>query len=619
MTTTNRNDIICIMAGRINDNKIFLVNYQTAYDGTRATVTHVAAVSADGKVRREWDSLDAALHGVSELGAVVAYVWDMSTWGCFLDHYALSRGMKHADEVERTNAYGRVADECWNALYAAGRGVMNFKLTLRRTRKTHNFGGGRIGALHTVEYRGLSAFFGGMRLDETATACNADGEGADALRVIYMEYVRIYSRLSGEDVQTRAYMSRVYTIGGAARRKYLQTRYGVDSLARYQKEHSATEAMEDYLRERRLLLSGMCFFPDAAVRKLHTGTLYKYDVNSLYTSIADTAGELGFPEETDFNAFCRDRSDEYAYIIVVKDFRAWLKKDAAPVFQSPFPAVGGTGNNINIDHQIAMFRELWDALHKYYLFEDFEIVTVLRCKKLNDPAIVQYNRYFEGEKMKADAEGDKLLRRVCKLYMNNIIGKMSQKTKYIPIIPRYNAANDMVAFARGEMVDNWEKGHFDFVRGAYIYTLARVRVMEDIYRFMGAKSGIYHYYTDTDSIVTDLKMPEDAIDPRKIGAYKVERTYDAFGVIGKKVYYGHSAEAGDELICAGIPRGLVLSQIADAYGDLPPDGVFCVLKMDMKYHVPRHIRVSGGAACVDIEVKISEVENGICDSLFTVG
>ena len=609
-----------VMAGRISDNKIFLVDYQTAYDGTRSTVTHVAAVSADGKVHREWDDLDAALHGISELGAVVAYVWDMSTWGCFLDYYALSRGMKHADEAERANAYGRVNEECWNALYAAGRGVMNFKLTLRRTRKTHNFGGGRIGALHTVEYRGLSAFFGGMRIDEAAAACKTDGDGVDALRGIYAEYIRVYSRLSGEDVQTRSYMSRVYTIGGAARRKYLRTRYGVDSLARYQKEHPATEAMEDYLRERRLLLSGMCFFSDTSVRKLHTATLYKkYDVNSLYTSIADTAGELASPEKTDFNAFCRERSGEYAYIIIVKDFRAWLKKGAAPVFESPFPAVGGTGNNINIDHQFAMFRELWDALHKYYLFEDFEIVTVLRCKKLNDTAIVQYNRYFEGEKMKADAEGDKMLRRVCKLYMNNIIGKMSQKTKYIPIIPRYNAANDMVVFARGELVDNWEKGHFDFVRGAYIYTLARVRVMEDIYRIMGAKSGTHHYYTDTDSIVTDLQMGAADIDPRKIGAYKVERTYDAFGVIGKKVYYGHSAEVGNELICAGIPRGLVLSQIAEAYGDLPPDGVFDVLKMDIKYHVPRHIRVSGGAACVDIEVKISEVKDGIYDSLFTVG
>ena len=594
--------------GGIKLNKIFVCDYTTVYDGEHAAVTRAEVLSADGRIRREYDNIYSLFEGLNNLGAAYVFVWDMSFFGCFCDYWALKTGLKTAADAERANAYGRVNEECFSVMYAAGRGVTNFRLTLRRTAKTHNFGSGRKGGLHTVEYRGMSAFFPGLKPDETALKCGG-GEGVDALRNIFNEWVRIYTHLSGEDVLKSNYMRKVYTIGGAAKRKYLKTKYGKDSLSAYQKEHPQAEVLEDYYRERRLLLSGMCFFPDSNARELYSIPLKKYDVNSLYTSVADNVGALAPPEKTDFENFIRDRSSDYVYIIVVRDFCAYKKKNAPPVFQTPFGTCE-SGNIVQIKEQFAMFRDLWDALHKFYLFEDFEVMSVMRCRRIDDPAIREYNLFFETEKISAEVRGDSLMRRVSKLFMNNIIGKFVQKTKYIPITPVLDKARDMVTFERGDLVDNWEKGHFDYIRGAYIYTMARVRVMNDIYKLLGPEAGKHHFYTDTDSIVTDVSFPPDSVDSKVIGKYKIERIYEHFGVIGKKIYYGYDSEHGGELTCAGVQKGLCLRVIKETYGELSPQDVFKVLTSDIKYSIPRVERVSGGAAVIYIEQKTSELREG---------
>lgn len=594
--------------GCIKLNKIFVCDYVTVFDGERAEVVKASVLSADGTIRREYDSIYSLYEGINNLGAVYVFVWDMSMFGCFCDYWALKTGLKTAADAERANIYGRVNEECFSVMYAAGRGVTNFRLTLRRTAKTHNYGSGRKGGLHTVEYRGMNAFFSGMKFADVAAKCGG-GEGVDALCNVFNEWARIYTRLAGEDVLTHNYMRKVYTIGGAAKRKYLKTRYGKISLSAYQKEHPQVEALEDYYRERHLLLSGACFFPDDNAGKLYDIPLKKYDVNSLYTYIADTVGELGTPEKTDFDHFIRDRTGEYAYIIVVRDFCAYRKRGAPPVFQSPFKTCE-SGTIIQIKEQFAMFRDLWDALHKFYLFEDFEVMSVMRCKIIDDPHMRTYNEFFEHEKMHAEETRDALMRKTSKLFMNNLIGKFVQKTKYIPITPVLDRVRDMVVFERGDLVDNWERGHFDYIRGAYIYTKSRVKIMNDIYKLLGKNAGAHHFYTDTDSIVTDIEFPPEIVDGKAIGKYKIEREYTYFGVIGKKIYYGYSPENGGELTCAGVPKGLCLSAISETYGELSPPEVFRVLTMDIKYSIPRTERVSGGAAKIYLDQKISEIRGG---------
>lgn len=581
------------------------MEFETACDDEeRAAIVRVRAVRLDGQACFETDgpnALASAFEQFNNRGAFEVFVWDMPFFGCFCDTYAARAGLTEYDKAEKKTCYkGKkiAVAACYSVLYGAAYGILNFRLSMPRTAKTHEFGGGRVGAMHSVEYRGLHGFFHGSTETSVFDALGIpQGDPLERGRALLEEFLRELSELSGEDATRREYLSSVYTVGGAARRAYLKCRYGVGRLPRYHKEHEATEAMDDYLRTRRLQLSGMCFFPADTRGVLHEGELYKYDVNGLYSATSNECGELTFPRASTFEEFERDRDPSHVYIIVVSGLIAFRRKDMPNVFMEPF---GGLDSNIiDIPNEFAMFRELWDALHRFYIFEEFDVIKVLRMEKRHDSAIIDYNEKFQALKASATVEGNAVKRELAKNFLNNLVGKFTQRTRYATIVPKYDRERDIIDFERGEVIDNWEKGHFDFIRGAYIYTMARVRVMIDIANVCGGRDGAaaHHFYTDTDSIVTDLRIPAEYVDPVRLGAYKLERVYTAFGVMGKKVYYGRTSDGVDELTAAGMPKGAVMRYIRETYGDgLSPPEVWAILTSGARYELPYKVRVKGGAA-----------------------
>ena len=432
---------------------------------------------------------------------------------------------------------------------------------------------------------------------------------ADAGRVLLKDFFEKFTELAGEDATALGYLRNVYTIGGAARRAYLKIRYPKGNLKTYQKYHHCDEKFEDYFRIRHLQLSGMCFFPEKRRGELVKKTIYKYDVNGLYSYTANTCGELTYPRRASFNEFVRDRSFDVVYIIVVEGLIAYRKRGMPNAFADPY---GGTDADvIHIEGEFAMFRDLWDALHLYYDFEEYKVIDVFKCEKRGDPSMQEYNERFQRMKSAAAERGDALSRSLAKGFLNNLIGKFTQRTKYIEANARYNECTDMVEFVEGDILNNWEKGHFDFIRGAYIYTMARVQVMLDIARVCKGDGGAaaHHFYTDTDSIVTDIPLPSEMVDPYRLGAYKLERKYSAFGVMGKKLYYGRTQDGQDELTAAGIPKGLVVEEIHKLYGDeLTPEETWQVLLSGAAYEAYFNSRTKGGGAQLLSPVHVGEVD-----------
>lgn len=599
-------NVVVNSSGRaLRPDRIFMLEFESSYDGTHASVVRARAVRrSDGRVFELEPAVGMIAERLNNLGAVFVWVWDISFWGGFLFDYALSNGMKSFEEAEKRKRGRGAAEPCYSALCSASHGCLNFRLTLRRTALSHGNRGGRVGGLHTVEYRGVAPFFQYKPFEKIAAAC-----GCDDLLGVYKNFVRSYSELAGEPVETFAYLRKVYTIGGAARRKYLIERYGSSSLLKYHKEHPQDEECDDYFRARKIVLSGMCFFPSRIRGELVKKRLIKYDVNSLYSDIANKAGDLGYPRECTFEEFTHGRNDDkVTYVIVLRGLVAYRKREMPNCFCSPFDNAGG--DYINIPQQFAMFRELYFALQKFYTFEEFEVMRVFRVEKFEDPAIQRYNDFFAAKKIECDRLGDGVGRMVAKLFLTNICGKMIQNTRYVPVIPFFDESGKIVIFKHGKVVDNWEKGHFHLLRGAYIYTLARVRVMNDILELLkGCKNPAeHHFYTDTDSIVTDVSMPTSAIDAERVGAYKVECEYDMFGVFAKKVYFGRKTDGTCDLTAAGIRKGTVLEQIAEAYGDLPAEQIFEILKTPAKYETWVQVQVSGGKVWIPKLVRVQDID-----------
>ena len=594
----------------IGDRFFWAVSARVEVVGERAVIRSVSAESLTGR-RLDFGGLPdvgAVLEALNNQGAKYVFAWDFDLFGGLIEYYALKNEMRfYADAEKRTSGRG-AAEECWSELHSAA-GFLNLRMTLRRTAKTHDNGGGKIGALHTVEYRGLDVFFRGLKITDILDYCGAVESGDEAhdlvqcLRVFFSSYETV----TGECVRTHKYLRRVYTIGGAARRMYLRERYGRPSLKDYQREHPQNKEQEEYFRDRALLLPGLCFFPSGIERKLVKKPLKKYDVNGLYTSISNSVGDLGPLEHSTFDAYMHPSTREgYVYILIVKNVILYKKPDVPLAFADPF--THHYVNTVSIEREWAVFGELWAELHKYFTLEEFEIVDVVRFKKTVDPAIIRYNAHMLSFKNDGKKTGRAAERQVAKFFLNNLIGKFTQKTKYVEYNYYYEPKIDAVKSSRGKVIDNWDRGHFHFVRGAYIYTMARVRIMRDILELLPLDGKPHHYYTDTDSIITDVTFPSDLVDDYALGAYKLEEEYTEFGVIAQKVYYGRTKAGEDKLTAAGMPKGRVMQDIHDSYGVLSADEVWDILNSSAEYYVPSVERIPGGSAVIYRPVRVNAID-----------
>ena len=587
--------------------QIYWADCLFSYDGKRANISSLVLTRYPDASHLEVDcsTLESAIDGIVNSGAKRVFVWDADMLGGFFEYYALKKNLRDIKEVE-CDSHGRPREECFSVMYNNGRGILNIRLTLRRTKTGFRTRGARVGQLRTVELRGLMPYFGA--LSETAAGEKFGTSGVGFLAL----FDRVYSRLCREPVMARRYLLRVYTAGGAARRLYLRMRYGKDSLREYQREHPANRDIDLYFRARKLLLPGLCTFPAANQGKLIEAKLTKYDVNGLYSYIADHCGELGPVRESDFFNFIRDRDGKYEYIIVVKGLTMFRKDGMPEVFSSPFLPNSSTGA-IYIEEEFALFRELWDCLHIFYNFEEYEVVRVFRAERRKDSAITEYNSALEAIKESASANGDAAERWVSKLLLNNLYGKFAQRTAFSIIHGFYDEEVDCVAYKTeaGGCDENWEARHFDFVRGAMVYVLARVKLMRDLLDLPSPDGELinHHFYSDTDSIVTDLTLPAEMISETETGKYKIEEEIKAFGVFAKKVYYRRLKDGRDVVTAAGIERGSVVRHVSEAYGEgLPPRVFWDILKHGGRIPVCVKKRVPGGTAQIVQLFRIDEID-----------
>ncbi len=557
------------------------------------------------------DALGALFVRMTNAGARYVFVWDMAFFGGFCIYTALKNGLKEFKEADKKKTRAGIpvmTESCYSALYTASQGLTNFRLTLPRTGKTHKSGSGKMGAMRTVEYRGLSELFGGHTPQaEAYEQLHITGGGCEALRALFLRWCEAYEQTTGENFLTLGVLRKVYTIGGAAKRLYLRMRYGSASVSKYHKEHFADAEADDYLRVRGLLIGGLCGYPRRIEGKLIEKDLTKYDVNGLYSYTADEVGELGYPSESSFAEFRGDKSGKNVYIIILRSALFVLKKDYPEIFFDPFSKL--LTPVIEVEQPWALFGELFDILQKYYTFEDFDIVRVLKCEKRADPVMRQYNDKFRAQKIAAKEGGNECLYLIAKLFLNSLLGKFVQNTRYVERLAVFDHTDDCVTFERGQVKDNWEHGHFDFIRGAYIYAMAKVKVMQDILKLTEGQEdrAAHHFYTDTDSIITDLKLPWDMVDDAASGKYKVERRLKAFGVIARKTYYEYTGDGVHRVTAAGITRGSVVKQVKGAE-HMSAGEFWAELTSGRDFYAPYSEYISGGVKRIKIPVKVGKID-----------
>lgn len=189
---------------------------------------------------------------------------------------------------------------------------------------------------------------------------------------------------------------------------------------------------------------------------------------------------------------------------------------------------------------------------------------------------------WAGEKARADKEGNKALRQICKLLMNNLYGKFSTNPKRRSKYPVYSISQDCVCYrpiitkcttkdGKPQLNENGEQLETDFeIRdavylpvGAYITAWARyttITAAQAIHEKSLKETGVSRFcYSDTDSIhVIGTELPDNIdIDPYRLGAWKHESTFKRARFIQAKRYIEDELQDDGtselKVTCAGMP------------------------------------------------------------------
>ncbi len=571
--------------------------------GNRITRIEVLLLNGERKDFEGAEALSALFEWSVCAGVNMLYVWDFYIFGMFCDTWALRSGITQYSEDIKRNERGQVQEECWSALYSGNNGILNFRYTGQRTHRIWKHENLRVGGFHQVEVRGLCAYYGSRHRAEISQNLGiVEKDTVEELKILLDVCAEGYEAVTGTSFFDPQFVVSTYSPGGAGQQLYLKLRYNKTrkaGLKAYQKEHPQSEAIEDYYRQRKLLLGGICYANRRLVGELllsRVNTWRKYDANGLYSSVCIDAGELGEPEASDFETFKKDKSGEYAYIITVYGLTMFLKPHRAEVFNDPFTA--DQSSTIMIENEYALWGELWEALEEYYDIEEYKVINVMRCKKRADPAMAEYMHKVLDLKAQAKIDNNKPAYLISKIFANALLGRFSQHHKYTTFEPFYDKEQDIVLFRATGWKNEWESRHFDYLRGSYIYTLARVKVMIDALCALGDDMQYSWAYTDTDSIITNKPFPAAMLDATASGKYKVEETYQCFGIICKKGYYGRNVAGEDCYTLAGIPKRKFLEYIHNTFPLATPRELFEYIKNDSELSLEVRTRARGGGGVV---------------------
>lgn len=516
----------------------------------------------NGTLRNIFESLTTC-------GLDYIYIMNGPEFFGFIDYFATVENLFYYDDLKDDSGQRkRITKEAWAVKEGLGQSYSR-KIWLYSTK-----GNTRHKRLHSVSFMNFSPMVGGLNLDELITAFsnrNTGNELEDFANCLECFNI-LFKEITGQKFLGDKFPA-AWTMGGAARNYYLKLRYpaATSRLKLYQISHPQNIDFEYQMREDKLLMPGLLY---AYKRKtmLSMPGLKKYDVNSLFAATERNLPDITKFEKCDFQYYTSHYRGWYEFIFVIKSIVLKRKKDMPGVFYSPFDSYDENKDYIEITQEWAVYAPFLEMLKNFYDIIEMDIVEVYKAQKYNDPAIIKYVDSLDKLKATARKQNNKGLSTIVKFLIVNLHGKFAQKTVSEDIRYHYNPATDIVVKDETkEIKEEWKEKRFDYIRGAYIYTMARVRIMEIILKFKEClppgESLVNHiFYDDTDSIVTDLTAPSDIVDPFKLGKLKLEEEYEVFEVIAPKTYWGRTLDNEVKLVCAGLDKEDVLRQIRHEAG-----------------------------------------------------
>lgn len=276
----------------------------------------------------------------------------------------------------------------------------------------------------------------------------------------------------------------------------------------------------------------------------------RYDLNSMYPSImAQKPLPYGKPIKI-------DKCGNFRFELYKVHIWFKLKKGHLPTLLRTGSVFLKAGDTYWIDSETTI--ELYisnidlDLLKKHYDIYVLKFIEMYGFKTATGIFKAWIEVMYENK-----SKYDGGLRLVYKLLLNSLYGKFGTRPKSKCKIPTLGEEN-IVEF---QLSEEQERGSY-YLPVAIAITSWAHKIIDDAIMEVGYENFIY---CDTDSVHTFAKLPDNMVDNKELGKFKLEGVEDISKYIRQKTYI-YRQDGKWEITCAGMAYG-IRDYLLERYGD----------------------------------------------------
>lgn len=395
------------------------------------------------------------------------------------------------------------------------------------------------GKIHVIEFINFQYLIGSLELEEFVK-CYAPESENFCEAVLNFNYE--FSRITGEALfGSKPY---AYTIGGVAKKYYLKLKYPTTApnrrLCKYQKYHTFVDEKTELNFRNLGLLKGGLLYSKPTTEGNYINNCVKIDLNSSYPDRALKAGEISritpiLPKMLNMDEIAEGEKD---YIFKIDWASGVISKKYFEIINSP--ELSNDGKIISFNGEYYIWASLYKALQQFYKL-DINIIKAWQVEFKHDLAMQEYvNKFYAIKKNCGKDAAGQAQRLIAKLLLNNLYGKFLE----LPYKENCRAVD-------------WELNHFDLIRGTYIYTQARIKLLNIMAKLPEV------LYSDTDSLVLRYPVFKRALNKGllkigdDLGEFKIEEYMQKFKAYGYKKYISILHKGEIKGTFAGLPRSAI--------------------------------------------------------------
>lgn len=288
-----------------------------------------------------------------------------------------------------------------------------------------------------------------------------------------------------------------------------------------------------------------------------------FDVNSMYPWILRTQWlPYGEPEEYD-GEYEHDKTMPLHADMLT--FRADLKDGGLPFLSDAIMSAYTEKSTSTHGFVTRVLTDIdQELLYENYDVTLFEHVKGWKFRRSKGMFLSYVNEWYN---MKRNATGAQ--RELAKIMLNSLVGKMASIQQGSSLLPKWdNGTIILEPYTRDK--NNIADDYIPVPMWVNAY--ARQRLLHECRKNMDRL-----IYANTDGfMLSGMEIPPDMeLDSRKLGAWKVENTFDKCVILGMNRYQGHDVNGSIKLVNSGAPRSTPIdwkdyhkgARVLDDYGE----------------------------------------------------